>query len=84
MPKLKHTELTELIDKLERQKAAAERKLASVHSDFLTLWNDERILRLRFGWLEEAARDVVNACPEHLPQLTVALADELGIEITGD
>ena len=74
-------EYTDTISNLERRIESLKRELASAHHDFRTLWNDERIMRLRFNWLEDAARDVVNACPEHLPRFIVKLADELGIEI---
>ena len=51
---------------------------------FMDLYQDYRTLKLRFGWLEEAARDVVLACPQHLPERIVKLADELGIEIPNE
>lgn len=90
MPQTK-SELQTIIDQLETRLAAnrdredyQKRELANVMRLFVSLFEDLRTQRLRFGWLEEAARDVVSACPEHQPGLIVKLADELGIEITGD
>jgi hypothetical protein len=63
------------------REAYQKRELANVMRLFVSLFEDLRTQRLRFGWLEEAAADVVNACPEHLPGLIVKLADEIGIEL---
>lgn len=48
---------------------------------FMELYENERTLKLRFEWLEEAARDVVTSCDEHRDGLIVKLADELGIDL---
>ncbi len=77
-------ELASTIDRLEHRIEHQKRETANVSRVFVALYEDKRTLDLRMGWLEEAASDVVNSCPKHLPGLIVKLADELGIEITGD
>ena len=68
--------------RIQGQMEGQSRQLETVNRNFQMLFTDERTLRLRFGWLEEAARDVVTACPKHLPGEIEKLADELGIEVT--
>jgi len=84
-------DLTEAIDGLERriayygkERERHDREVARLSRLFIDLWESHDTLKMRFNWLEEAGTNVVNSCPEHLPQMIVALADDLGIEITGD
>lgn len=91
MPKQTKTDLQQIITDLDNrityyQKEGERHARAKAHlsSLFIQLYEEKHTLDLRFGWLEEAATNVVNACPEHLPLLIVELADDLGIEITGD
>ena len=58
-----------------------QREAESLRRLIVDLVQDERTLKLRFSWLEEAATDVVNACDEHKDGLIVRLADELGIDL---
>jgi len=78
-------ELGHLGDEAERLQRACDhkdRQTANVSRVFVTLYEEKRTMDLRFGWLEEAAKDVVNSCSDHLPGLIVKLADEIGIEVT--
>ena len=91
MPKQTKTDLSEIIDGLEnrisyylKERERHARDKAHLSSLFIQLYEEKSTLDLRYSWLEEAGQNVVNSCPEHLPQMVVALADELGIEITGD
>ena len=59
----------------------AKRELERARRMFMELYEEKRTLDLRFGWLEEAAREVVTACDEHKDGLIVRLADELGIDL---
>ncbi len=76
-----NAEYAEETDRLTSSCDHKDRQTANVSRVFVTLYEEKRTLDLRFGWLEEAARDVVSACPEHQPGLIVKLADELGIEL---
>ena len=60
------------------------RELARYGSMFMQLYESNRTLELRYGWLEEAARDVATACADHVHDAIGRLADELGLEITED
>lgn len=82
------SELNEIIENLERriayygkERERHDREKAHLSSLFIELYEEKRTLDLRFSWLEEAATNVVNSCPEHLPQQIVELADDLGIEL---
>ncbi len=82
------SELQTIIDQLETRLAAnadreayQQREVNNARRLFMELWEDHRTLKLRFGWLEEAATDTVNSCEKHLPGQLVKLADELGIEL---
>ena len=90
MPQTK-SDLSEIIDGLERrieyynrERERHAREKAHLSSLFIELYEEGRTLKMRFEWLETAATDVVNSCPEHLPKMISELADDLGIEITGD
>jgi len=61
----------------------SKRELARAHRMFMELYEEKRTLDLRFGWLEEAARDVVTSCAEHQADFIVKLADEIGVETDG-
>ena len=76
-----NAEYAEETDRLTSSCDHKDRQTANVSRVFVTLYEEKRTLDLRFGWLEEAACDVVSACPEHQPGLIVKLADELGIEL---
>lgn len=91
MPKQTKTDLQEIIDNLDRrivyygkERERHDREVARLSRLFINLWEAHDTLKMRFEWLETSSTDVVNSCPEHLPQMIVALADDLGIEITGD
>jgi hypothetical protein len=82
------SELTAQIDKLEQmlsnreeQESYHRREGDSLRRLIVDLVKDERTLKLRFSWLEEAASEVVTACKEHQPGAIERLADELGIEL---
>ncbi len=49
---------------------------------FMELYENERTLKLRFGWLEEAAREVCTTCEKHQPEAIIKLADEIGLDLT--
>lgn len=74
----------EEINRLERACAHKDRQTANVSRVFVTLYEEKRTMDLRFGWLEESAKDVVNACEDHVHEFIGKLADELGLEITED
>jgi len=88
-------ELTVAVDDLEKTLASCEatlertqdghrRELAESRRLFMELYSEKRTLGLRFGWLEEAATDAVNACEKHAEQNLDRLRDELGLEMKGD
>ncbi len=79
-----NSEYASEVDRLASNCDHKDRQTANVSRVFVTLYEEKRTLDLRMGWLETAARDVVQACPEHRPGLITVLADELGIEITGE
>ncbi len=74
----------EEIERLQRSCDHKDRQTANVSRVFVTLYEEKRTMDLRFGWLEEAARDVATACEIHLPEMVGKLAEELGLEITED
>ncbi len=76
--------LDDRIDYYIKERERHAREVARLSRLFINLHESNDTLNLRFEWLKEAGENVVNSCPEHLPQQIVALADELGIEITGD
>ncbi len=91
MPTLKQTiaELSEENDHLASLVKAKEnsidyskRELERARRMFMELYEEKRTLDLRFGWLEEAARDVVTACDDHRNGLIERLADEIGIDLS--
>lgn len=60
------------------------RELDNARRLFMDLYEEHRSLKLRFGWLEETARDAVNACEKHEAANMDRLRDELGLEMRGD
>ncbi len=60
----------------------AKRELERARRMFMDLFEEKRTLDLRYGWLEEAARDVVTACDDHRNGLIERLADEIGIDLS--
>lgn len=91
MPKPTKTDLTEQIDKLEQmlnnreeQESYHRRESDNLRRLIVDLVKDERTLKLRFNWLEEAASEVCTSCKEHQAGAIERLADEIGIEIKGD
>lgn len=75
------TQVEEVL-RLQRSCEHKDRQTANVSRVFVTLYEEKRTIDMRFGWLEEAAKDVVNSCSDHLPGFIVKLADEIGIEVT--
>ena len=60
------------------------REANSLRSLIVDMVKEQRTLKLRFDWLEEAAREVCTSCENHVFDAIGRLADELGIEITED
>ncbi len=73
-------ELRVELDIVTRDRDLKRRQLETIQGNFQQLWGDERTMRLRYSWLEEAATNVVTACPEHLAGQLDELREELGIE----
>ena len=91
MPKPTKSDLQEVIDGLDnridyyiKERERHAREVARLSRLFIDLWENTETLRMRFDWLEEASTEVVNSCQEHQPGAIKRLADELGIEITGE
>ena len=91
MPNPTKSDLSEIIDGLEdrieyylKERERHAREVARLSRLFIDLWENTETLRMRFDWLKEASENVVTACPDHLPGQIIQLADELGIEITGE
>lgn len=61
-----------------------QRELSNARRLFMELYEESRTTKLRFGWLEEAATDAVNACEKHVGENMDRLRDELGLEMRGD
>jgi hypothetical protein len=61
-----------------------QRELGESRRMFMELYKEKRTLGLRFGWLEDAATEAVNACEKHADENLDRLRDELGLEMTGD
>ena len=83
--KAKDKIILDLSQQLEGKDSRAEyleRELSNARRLFMELYGDHRTLKLRFGWLEDAARDAVTSCPDHVGENMDRLADELGLEIT--
>ena len=76
--------LGEEIDRLKSSCDHKDRQTANVSRVFVTLYEEKRTMDLRFGWLEEKATNVVSACEDHVHECIGELAEELGVDITGD
>ena len=72
------------IIRLQRSCDHKDRQTANVSRVFVTLYEEKRTMDLRFGWLEEKATNVVSACEDHVHECIGELAEELGVDITGD
>ncbi len=59
----------------------AKRELERARRMFMELYELERTLKLRFEWLEEAAREVCTSCEADQPDAIIKLADEIGIDL---
>ena len=73
----------------QQDRHTEDRKYLTRESDSLRrlivdMLKEQRTLKLRFDWLEEAASDVCTSCEDHVHDAIGRLADELGIEITED
>ncbi len=86
-----HDELRATVDSLENTIRHKEhhhdmtrRELDEARRLFMELYAENRTLKLRFQWLEDAATNAVNACEKHEAENMDALRDELGLEMRGD
>ena len=83
------TAALELAIKTQQERQAEDRaylirEANSLRSLIVDMVKEQRTLKMRFDWLEEAAREVCTSCEKHVPEAIGRLADELGIEITED
>ena len=69
-------------DRHSEDRAYLIREANSLRSLIVDMVKEQRTLKLRFDWLEEAASEVCTSCADHVHDAIGRLADELGIEIT--